>query len=101
MLFPERINTIENIEDRFIKLRALRDVDEVLVCEDNESFLNMLNLLNYDVYFLDESYKESGFDDGKKLVGEDRLLYIPRRHNRSTTNEIKNIIKVAGKNVVQ
>lgn len=91
----------ENIEDRFIKLRALRDVDEVMVCEDNESFLNMLNLLNYDVYFLDESYKESGFDDGKKLVGEDRLLYIPRRHNRSTTNEIKNIIKVAGKNVVQ
>lgn len=87
----------ENIEDRYIKLHALRDVDEVIVCENNETFLNMLLLLNYDVYFLDETYQTSGFEDGKKLVGEDRLLYIPRKHNRSTTGEVLRIRDVHSK----
>ncbi len=84
----------ENIEDRFIKLRALREVDEVSVCENNESFLGMLALLNYDVYFLDESYKEGGFEDGKLIVGEERLVYIPRNHEWSTTREVEKIRNV-------
>lgn len=81
----------EPIEDRYIKLKALRDVDEVMVVEDNESFLDMLGLLNYDLYFLDETYKESGFEEGKKIVGEDRLVYVPRKHGWSTTREVKRI----------
>ena len=88
----------ENIEDRFIKLRALRDVDEVIICENNKSFIGMLALLNYDIYFLDETYKESGFEDGKLIVGEDRLCYIPRQHDWSTTNEVEKIRNVHTKN---
>lgn len=84
----------EAIEDRMIKLRALRDVDEVIVCENNESFLEMLKLLHYDVYFLDETYELSGFEDGKHIVGEERLSYIPRKHNWSTTNEVEKIRNV-------
>lgn len=81
----------ENIEDRFLKLRALRDVDEVIVCENNETFLEMCALLNYDKYFLDETYKISGFEDGKKIVGEERLVYMPRKHNWSTTREVQKV----------
>lgn len=84
----------ENIEDRYMKLRALRDVDEVIVCENNETFLEMCALLNYDVYFLDEGYKISGFEDGKQIVGEDRLHYMPRKHNWSTTREVNKIRNV-------
>lgn len=81
----------ENIEDRYIKLRALRDVDEIMICENNESFIELLSLLDYDAYFLDETYKEGGFDDGKKIVGENRLHYIPRKHNWSTAREVQKI----------
>lgn len=87
----------ENVGDRFIKLRALRDVDEVMVCEDNETFLEMLSLLNYDVYFLDETYESTGFEEGKKLVGEHRLHYMPRKHNWSTTREVLRIRDVQSK----
>lgn len=88
----------ENIEDRYMKLRALRDVDEVIVCENNETFLEMCALLNYDKYFLDETYKISGFEDGKKIVGEERLVYMPRKHNWSTTREVQKIRAVHTKN---
>lgn len=84
----------ENIEDRYIKLSSLKYVDEVVVCENNDSFLRMLSLLNYDIYFLDETYKEKGFEDGKPIVGENRLHYVPRKHDWSTTNEVKKIRNV-------
>lgn len=88
----------ENIEDRYIKLKALRDVDEVIVCENNETFLDLLSLLNYDVYFLDETYQYGGFDDGKKIVGEDKLCYVPRKHRWSTTEEVTRIRNVHTEN---
>lgn len=88
----------ENIEDRYIKLHALRDVDEVMICENNETFFEMLALLHYDIYFLDETYKMSGFDDGKKIVGEERLCYMPRKHGWSTTREVTKIRDVHTEN---
>lgn len=88
----------ENVEDRYMKLSALRDVDEVMVCENNNSFINLLSLLNYDVYFLEEDYRNTGFEDGRQIVGEHRLCYIPRKHSWSTTNEVEKIRNVYVKN---
>lgn len=88
----------ENVEDRYIKLKALGDVDEVMVCENGDTFLELLTLLNYDVYFLDETYEQQGFEDGKKLVGEHRLHYMPRKHNWSTTREVLKIRNVHEEN---
>ena len=88
----------ENIEDRFMKLEALRSVDRVMVCENNESFMGMLALLNYDRYFLDETYRDGGFEEGKKIVGEDRLFYVPRKHGWSTTEQVLRIRDVQQEN---
>jgi len=80
----------EPIEDRYMKVKAVRWVDEVIPCESEENLLELLKLLSYDVYFLSEEYKDHGFTEGKKIVG-DRLCYVPRKHNWSTTNEVKKI----------
>lgn len=80
----------EAIEDRYMKLRAVKWVDEIMPCETEDSLLELLLLLDYDVYFLSEEYREKGFAAGKIVVGE-RLHYVPRKHNWSTTNEVKKI----------
>lgn len=81
----------ENIEDRYIKLNAIQYIDEVIPCESEDSLLDLLYLLNFDVYFLSEEYREKGFEEGKKRIGDDRLHYLPRRHKWSTTKEVENI----------
>lgn len=81
----------ESIEDRFMKLQAIKYIDEVIPCESESNLLELLKLLDYDVYFLSEEYREAGFEDGKKIIGEDRLVYVPRRHSWSTTNEVSKI----------
>lgn len=81
----------ENIEDRFMKLQAIKYVDEVFPCENEESLLELLKLLDYDMYFLSEEYKQEGFEIGKRIVGLDRLEYVRREHNWSTTGEVNKI----------
>ena len=80
----------EPIEDRYMKLRAVTWVDEVMPCESEENLLELLKLLDYDVYFLSDEYREHGFEEGKAIVG-DKLRYVPRKHNWSTTNEVNKI----------
>lgn len=87
----------EPIEDRYLKLRAIKWVDEVIPCESEEHLLELLKLLNYDYYFLSEEYKDS-FEEGKKIIGEDNLVYTPRKHNWSTTNEVEKIVRLYTKN---
>lgn len=81
----------EPIEERYLKLKALSCVDEVIPCESEENLLELLKLLDYDAYFLSEEYKDSGFEDGKKIVGDDRLVFLPRKHGWSTTKEVLKI----------
>lgn len=80
----------EPIEDRYLKLKSVKWVDEIIPCESEQNLLELLKLLEYDIYFLSEEYK-NGFKEGKKIIGEDRLLYTPRKHNWSTTNEVNKI----------
>ncbi len=80
----------EPVEDRYMKLRAVRWVDEIMPCEDEASLLDLLRLLNYDLYFLSEEYETHGFEEGKRFLG-DKVHYVPRRHNWSTTNEVGKI----------
>lgn len=81
----------ESIEDRYLKIRALKGVDEIIPCENEESLLELLKLLDYDRYFLSDEYREKGFEEGKVVIGEDRIAYVPRHHNWSTTNEVRKI----------
>lgn len=81
----------EPIEDRYLKLKAVKYVDEIIPCESETNLLELLKLVDFDVYFLSEEYRERGFEEGKAIIGEDRLCYVPRNHNYSTTNEVNKI----------
>ena len=83
----------ESVEDRFLKLRATKYIDDVIPVENEANLLELLSLLEYDVYFLSEEYRYT-FDEGKKVIGTDKIIYTPRKHNWSTTNEVKKIRNV-------
>lgn len=87
----------EPIEDRFMKLKAVRWVDEVIPCESEVTLLELLKLLEFNTYFLSEEYRNS-FKEGKKIIGENRLKYVPREHNWSTTNEVEKIVRIYTEN---
>lgn len=91
-------NPQQSIYERFIQLRAVKWVDEVIPYEDINRDRNMFFSLHYDVYFLGADHKNHQWemkDEIEKMKKE--IFYLDRNHDYSSTR-IKNGASVKGKN---
>lgn len=90
---PNYKNPQQSIYERFIQLRAVKWVDEVIPYENINKDGDMFLSLNYDVFFLgeDHRYDEWEMKEEIKELGK-QIVYLKRKHNYSSTR-IKNVIK--------
>lgn len=83
----------QSIYERFMQLRAVKWVDEVIPYENTERDMDMFSSLNYDVYFLGEDHRTNGWEMKEEIEGLGKeVVYLSRKHNYSSTR-IKNACK--------
>lgn len=76
----------QSIYERYIQLRAVKWVDEVIPYENIERDCDMFVSLDYDVYFLGEDHKTDDWEFKDKIEGLDKeIVYLKRKHNYSST----------------
>lgn len=83
---------IQSIYERFMQLRAIKWVDEVIPYYDAQDGANMFKSLTFDVYFLGEDYINKDWDNSEiiKKLGKE-IFFITRKHDFSST-DLKNRI---------
>lgn len=83
---PANKRLIQSVYERYMQLRAVKYVDEVIPYEDAEDLAGMLASLAFDVYFLGEDYLGKSFDNAEliRTLGK-RIIYLKRRHGYSST----------------
>ena len=90
---PDGKNPIQSIYERFIQLRAVKYVDEIIPYAGRKDLELLAASLNYDIRFLGEDYKNKDWD-GKEI--ESKLgktpHFLKRQHGFSST-ELKERIK--------
>tara|TARA_R110000868_G_scaffold120380_1_gene319465 strand:+ start:707 stop:1660 length:954 start_codon:yes stop_codon:yes gene_type:complete len=87
---PSYKNPQQSIYERYMQLRAVKWVDEVIPYENIEKDKDIFVSLDYDVYFLGEDHKSDDWelkDKIEELAKE--IVYLKRKHNYSS-NKIKN-----------
>ena len=87
---PNYKNPQQSIYERYMQLRAVKWVDEVIPYENIDRDKDIFVSLDYDVYFLGEDHKSDEWelrDDIEKL--EKEIVYLKRKHNYSSSR-IKN-----------
>ena len=90
---PEKNVPVETIFERYIRLRAIKYIDEIFVYENVEDMLALMTSLfgKYGenlIRFVDEKYRDTHY----KEFGLDLLVHFTmRRHNLSSTNLRKRI----------
>lgn len=98
---PNYKKPIQTIYERYMQLRAVKWVDEVIPYTDIDDARQMLKSLDYDIYFLGEDHKDR---DGiiehwecRDIVEglKKEIFYLSRKHDYSSTN-LKNRIKNNG-----
>jgi glycerol-3-phosphate cytidylyltransferase len=84
---PEKNKPIQSISERYLKLSALINVDEIIPYETEEELKELFLLIKPNIYFLGSDWKEK-----KHWAEEFGLIhYLERLHHQSSSNLRKRI----------
>ena len=87
---PTYKEPIQSIYERYMQLRAVKWVDEVIPYENSSRDTDIFASLEYDVYFLGEDHKTNEWEMKGKIEAMDKeIVYLKRKHNYSSTR-VKN-----------
>lgn len=89
---PDGKSPVQSIYERFMQLRAVKGIKEIIPYGGREDMERLCGTLNYDIRFLGEDYKKYDWD-GKEIEAKRGIepYFIERSHNLSST-ELKNRI---------
>lgn len=89
---PEKNKPIQSIVERFIQLKAIKYVDEIVPYHTENDLLDILKAFPIDIRFVGDEYAIKDFT-GKTYCSENNieLFYNSRKHSWSTT-ELRNRI---------
>lgn len=84
---PNYKNPVQSIYERYMQLRAVKWVDEVIPYYDINDCKEMIESLDFDIYFLGEDHREKEWEnsDVVKRMGKE-IKYLSRKHNFSSTD---------------
>lgn len=84
----------QSIYERYIQLRGVKYVDEILPYENIDKDINIFLSLDYDIYFLGNDYKDSSWELKEVIEGLGKeIIYIPRNHSYSSSRIKKEAVK--------
>lgn len=83
---PSYKNPQQSIYERYIQLRAVKWVDEVIPYENSEKDKDAFVSLDYDVYFLGEDHKSDHWELKDKIEESGKeIVYLKRKHGYSSS----------------
>jgi len=77
----EKNKPVQSIYERYVQLKAVKYIDEVIPYDTEKSLLDLLNSIHIDIRFIGEDYTDRHFT-GK---GIHEVYYTSRKHSFSTT----------------
>ena len=83
---PKTKHPVQSIYERYMQLRSVRWVDEVIPYENEEDVRNMISSLTFDVYFVGQDHYGNDWEGKDILQSMDKeIYYIKRNHPYSST----------------
>lgn len=87
---PSYKNPLQSIYERYMQLRAVKWVDEVIPYESSNRDKDMFFSLSYDIYFLGEDHKADQWELKEEIEKSNKQLFYLRRNHNYSSSKIKN-----------
>ena len=78
----EKNQPVQSVYERFVQVSALRDVDEVVPYDTEQSLIDLLESTPIDVRFIGEDYKDKSFTGDYLTI---KIFYTNRKHSFSSS----------------
>ncbi len=98
---PMNKSPIESIYERFMRLRAVRFVDEIIPYNGKKDLELLADTFNYQIRFLGADYKNKDWD-GKHNEEKRNIIpfFLTRVHDLSSTSLKERIVEHEGKEIL-
>jgi glycerol-3-phosphate cytidylyltransferase len=90
---PNYKNPQQSIYERYMQLRAVKWVDEVIPYENIEKDYDLFKSLSYDVYFLGNDHKGNEWELKNEIESLGREIVYLKRNHKYSSSKIKNDTK--------
>lgn len=91
---PNYKSPVQSIYERYMQLRGVKWVDEIIPYTNVDDVRNLLLSFDYDIYFLGEDYLGKDFECKDVIESLDKeIIYLSRKHPYSSTNLKNKIIE--------
>ena len=81
---------VQTIVERYIQLRAVKYVDEIIVYNTEQDLVDLLECLPIDVRILGEEYRDKDFTGKQQCIDRNITLYFNSRTHRFSSTELRN-----------
>jgi glycerol-3-phosphate cytidylyltransferase len=86
---PEKNKPIQSLYERYIQLRAVRWVDDIIPYTTEEELLQLTEIIHPDVRIIGEEYKDKDFT-GKDYCQKNGInIYYNRRQHALSTSDLR------------
>ncbi len=84
---PNYKSPVQSIYERFMQLRSVKWIDEIIPYENKEDAATLIQSLDYDIYFLGEDHKGKNWENAELVKSLDKeIFFLSRKHDFSSTN---------------
>ena len=86
---PEKNAPIQSVFERYIQLRAVKYVDDIIPYTTEEELLQLIEIIHPDVRIIGEEYQDKDFT-GKQYCLDNRIdIYYNRRQHAFSTSQLR------------
>ena len=91
---PNYKSPVQTIYERYMQLRAVKWVDEIIPYENIDDVRNLILSLDFDVYFLGQDHEGKDWECKEVVLASNKeVIYLNRKHPYSSTYFKERIIK--------
>lgn len=90
---PDNKNPVQSIYERWVQLQANKNVDDIIPYNGRGDLELVAESYPYHIRFLGEEYKGKDWDGKEQEKKQEKqIIFLPRKHNMSSTNLKERII---------
>lgn len=86
---PTKNKPIQSIVERYIQLKAVKFIDEIIVYNTEQDLLDLLSFLPITVRILGEEYQHQEFTGKKLCLDKNIRLHYNKRAHRFSSSELR------------
>ena len=90
---PDGKHPVQSIYERFIQLRAVSYIDEIIPYGGKKDLESLAASLNYHIRFLGEDYKDKTWDGKEIEIQLNKTPYFLKRQHHFSSTELKSRIQ--------